>query len=194
MKKIVLPLAVAVLAWTGVQAQTEWKLDKSHSKIQFTVEHLMISEVTGEFEDYSAEVTTDGDNWEGADIKFTAQVSSIDTDNDKRDQHLVSEDFFYASNYPEIKFESTSFKKVSGKTYRLEGNLTMRGVTKKIALDAVHNGTVKDPWGNTVAGFRITGTIDRTNYGLEWNKTLEAGGVLVGETIEITCDIELQKS
>jgi polyisoprenoid-binding protein YceI len=174
-------------------AQTNWAFDKAHSKIGFSVSHLVITDVEGNFKEFDASVTTDGDNWENAKIEFTAEIASIDTDNEKRDEHLRSDDFFNAEMYPQLKFVSKSFNKVDGNEYKLVGDLTIRDVTKEVELEVELNGTVVDPWGNTKAGFDLEGEINRFDYGLKWSKALETGGLVVGEDVEIIGKLQLMK-
>ncbi|MDH7605291.1 MAG: YceI family protein [Melioribacter sp.] len=177
-----------------INAQTKWTFDKSHSKVQFKVTHMVISEVTGQFNSYDGTVETSKDDFTDAKINFTIDVNSIDTDNQQRDTHLKSDDFFNAEKFPKITFVSKSFKKVSDKKYKLVGDLTIRNITKQVELDVVYNGTVKDPWGNTRAGFKVLGQVNRFDYGLKWNALLELGGAVVGENVDIIIDIELIKS
>lgn len=193
MKKLNILFTLLVVFASSAFAQDTWKFDASHTKIQFTVSHMTISEVSGDFKKFDGSVTTKSDGFKNADVDFTIQVKSIDTDNEKRDGHLVSPDFFNAKKYPEIKFESKSFKKVSGNKYKLTGDLTMKGTTREVGLSAKHNGTVKDPMsGKTKAGFKVTGEIDRTEWGIDWNKNMD-NGMLVGEKVAIRCDVELVK-
>lgn len=174
-------------------AQTSWNLDNSHSKLGFSVTHMLITEVDGKFNDFSGSITSNDDTFEGAKIEFSAKIASIDTDNEKRDQHLQSDDFFNAEKFPDLKFVGQSLTKVEGKKYKLVGDLTIRGVTKEVELDVVYNGTVADPWGNTRAGFGIEGEVNRFDYNLKWNKALEAGGLMVGEDVKIYAKLELVK-
>jgi polyisoprenoid-binding protein YceI len=157
------------------------------------VSHLVITDVEGNFKNFDASVTTNGDNWENAQIEFSAEIASIDTDNEKRDEHLRSDDFFNADKYPQLKFVSKSFNKVDGNEYKLVGDLTIRDVTKEVELEVELNGTVVDPWGNTKAGFDLEGEINRFDYGLKWSKTLETGGLVVGEDVEIIGKLQLMK-
>jgi len=177
-----------------INAQTKWTFDKSHSKVQFKVTHMVISEVTGQFKSYDGTVETSKDDFTDAKINFTIDVNSIDTDNQQRDTHLKSDDFFNAEKFPKINFVSKSFKKVGDKKYKLVGDLTIRNITKQVELDVVYNGTVKDPWGNIRAGFKVTGQVNRFDYGLKWNALLELGGAVVGENVDIIIDVELIKS
>ena len=184
-------LAVLMLMAGQAIAQTQWSLDKAHSKIQFNVAHLVISEVTGDFQTFEGKVQTMKDDFNGGEIEFSADISSIDTDNEQRDNHLKGEDFFDAQKYPKLAFKGKLAK--NGSKYQLKGDLTMKGVTKPVTFDVKYNGTVKDPWGNIKAGFKITGEVNRTDYGLTWNALTEAGGMVVGEEVDIICNIELQK-
>jgi len=190
MKRITLTM-MALLATVASFAQTQWNLDKSHSNIGFAVSHMVISETEGEFESFDATVSSSKEDFTGAEITFTADVSSINTDNEKRDNHLKSDDFFSAEKYPEIKFSGKLVKK--GSKYELVGDFTMRDVTKKVSFPTKYNGTITDPYGNTRAGFKITGTVNRIEYGLKWNALTEAGGMVVGEEVDITCNVEIIK-
>ncbi len=191
MKKIIiLTLAMTLSIFTFAQ-NTSWVFDKSHSNVRFAVSHMVISEVEGNFGDFTGEVTTMGDDFENAKIKFTIKVASIDTEDEKRDDHLRNEDFFDVTKYPEIKFESTKMTKVDDNKYKLTGKLTMLDVTKEVTLDVKYGGTINDPWGNTKAGFKVKGTIDRTDWGLKYNSVMDTGGLMIGEEIDIVCNIEL---
>lgn len=188
-------LAAALLIMVSYAfGQTEWKVDASHSNIGFSVSHLVISSVSGNFKNFDITVKAKDDSFKDAYIEFSADVKSINTGNDKRDEHLKSDDFFNADKFPKIKFVSKSFKKVSGNKYKLTGDFTMRDVTKQITLDVVLNGVVKDPWGNTKAGFKITGSVNRFDYNLKWNTMMEAGGAVVGKSVDLICNVELTKS
>lgn len=163
------------------------EVDKAHSKIEFSVSHLVVSRTRGRFKEFTADVKVEDGKLVSA--SATIPVDGIDTDNDKRDKHLKSEDFFHAGEYPEITFESTKVSK--GK---LHGNMTIRGVTKPVALDLNFKGPVKHPFnGKTVYGLNLSTTIDRTEFGLTWNKALEAGGVVVGDDVAINISIELME-
>ncbi len=195
MKKLV--LGIAAFASLSATAQVNWKLDNSHSKLGFSVTHMMVSETEGKFKIYQGTVssTTETD-FTDAKIEFSADVNSINTEDEKRDGHLKSPDFFDAAKFPTITFKSTSMKPVAkGKTiYNLEGELTMHGVTKKVKLNAIGaTKTVKDPYGNIKYGFKVTGTINRKDFGLAWNAALEAGGVAVSEEVKLDLNIELNK-
>ena len=193
MKKINL-IAALFLTATLSFAQTKWTFDKAHSEIGFSVTHLIISEVDGRFDNFDGSVISTGDSFENAKVEFTAETNSINTANEQRDNHLKNDDFFNAAKYPEMTFVSKSFKKVKGNKYKLVGDLTIRNITKEVVLDVKHNGTVVDPWGNTKAGFKVTGEINRFDFGLKWNALMEAGGAVVGETVDLEIDIELTKA
>lgn len=169
---------------------TKWTIDTAHSEINFKVKHLVISTVTGKFKDFNATLETDNEDFEDADIYFEADINSIDTNNADRDNHLKSNDFFHADEHPKLTFESTSFKHLGEDQYKLLGNLTIRGNTKPVELDAVYGGTVKDPYGNTKAGFEVTGTINRKEFGLKWNGVTEAGNLVVSEEVKLDLNIQ----
>jgi len=192
MKKLFFAFAFAAGTMLS-NAQTTWKVDASHSSLGFSVSHMVVSETEGRFKVYDGTVVSKTDDFTDAQINFTVDAKSIDTDNEKRDEHLRSDDFFNAEKFPNLTFKSTSFKKVSGNKYVLEGELTIRDVTKKVKFDVAYNGQAKSPWGQTAAGFKASGSINRLDYNLKWNKALEAGGVLVGETVNITLKLEFIK-
>ncbi len=171
--------------------KTKWTLDPGHSEIGFKVKHMMITNVSGSFQKFDAQVETAGVDFSTANIEFTADVNSITTSNPDRDAHLKSADFFDAANHPELKFVSTKVEKLDEEKYVVHGDLTIRDVTKPIKMDVEFGGVGKDPWGNEKAGFTITGKINRSEYKLNWNAALEAGGVLVGEEVKIQAEIQL---
>ncbi len=187
-------LAVMILA--GLQlttAQTEWKIDNSHSSVQFSVRHMLITNVVGKFDNYDIRFVSNGDDFAKSEVEVTIQANSINTDNEKRDEHLRSDDFFAADEFPTLTFQANEFKKVSDNKYKLIGDLTMRGTTKRVELDALFIGKVNDPWGNTRVGFEIKGTVNRFDYGLKWNNAIETGGLVVGETVNITANVQFIK-
>lgn len=191
MKRFFLIPAVLLLFTISAAAQTTWKFDQAHTEVGFEVTHLVITDVDGKFKDYEGTVTSKGDDFSNADVSFMVDINSIDTENEKRDAHLKSDDFFNAEKYPQMVFKSTSMKKTGKNTYKLLGDLTIRGTTKPVELAVVHNGTVKDPWGNTKAGFKITGALNRFDYGLKWNKMTEMGGAVVGKEVRLEIDVQL---
>ncbi|MBU1097931.1 MAG: YceI family protein [Bacteroidetes bacterium] len=194
MKTFKILITAVLISASSLFAQTNWTFDQAHSNVNFTVTHMIISEVDGNFRSFDGKVVSDGDNFENAKIEFNVDINSINTDNEKRDQHLKSDDFFNAEKFPKMLFKSKSLKKESGKNWKMVGDLTIRDVTKEITLDVKFNGTIKDPWGNTRAGFKLTGELDRFDYNLKWNSALETGGLVVSKEVEITANIELIQS
>lgn len=191
MKKASIVFATIVAIATSVTAQKNWSVDPRHSKIKFTTTHSMITEVDGYFKVYEGQITGAKEDFTGASILFSADASSINTEDEQRDGHLKSPDFFDVEKYPKITFKSTSFKKLNSKNYKLVGDLTIKGVTKTVSFDVIYTGTVKDPSGDTRAGFKLTGNVNRYDYGLKWNMILEAGGLFVSENVAIVCNLEL---
>ncbi|MFD0762299.1 YceI family protein [Lutibacter aestuarii] len=170
---------------------TKWAIDPTHSEITFKVKHLMISNVKGEFKTF--EGTIDGEDFTKSKISASIDASSISTNNDDRDTHLKSADFFEIESYPEITFVSKSIKKVDDDEFKLVGDLTIKGTTKEITLDTEFGGYMKDPYGNEKAGFSINGKLNRKDFGLNWNAALEAGGVMVGNEIKINAEVQFVK-
>jgi polyisoprenoid-binding protein YceI len=179
---------------TSTLTKTKWTLDAAHSEIGFKVKHMMITNVSGSFSKFNVEATTEGNDFTTAQIIFTADINSISTGNNDRDNHLKSADFFDAVNQPELKFNSRQIVAEDEDTFEMQGDLTIRNVTKPVTLKVEFGGIGKDPWGNEKAGFTITGKIKRTDFGLNWNAALEAGGVLVGEEVKINAEVQLIKS
>lgn len=166
-----------------------WQIDTSHSHIGFSVKHMMIATVRGQFHRYSGTLELDTADLTRSRITGEIEVASLDTRDEKRDEHLLSADFFDAATYPTITFVSRRIER-AGDDYLVTGDLTMHGVTREVVLDAEFAGIHKDPWGGTRTGFTVTGTIDRKDFGLTWNAALETGGVLVGEKIKLALDVE----
>ncbi len=191
MKKIITSVAL-VASMTMANAQT-WQLDKSHSSVKFSVTHMMVSETEGNFKSFTANVSAQKEDFSDLSADFTIQVKSINTDDEKRDGHLASPDFFDAEKYPTITFKSTSFKKVGEKSYKLAGEITMHGVTKPVTFDVKYNGTAKDPYGNTKAGFRASTVVKRSDYNISWNKVLDTGGFALSDEVQVFVNIELNK-
>ncbi len=171
----------------------KWTPDFAHSEVQFKVKHLMINNVTGTFGKWDAEIESSGSDFEHAKIHFTAEVNTITTGNEMRDNHLKSDDFFNAEAFPQIKFVSTGMKKKNDDTYVLEGNLTMRNVTKPVTLNATYGGQMVDFYGNNKAGFEIEGKVKRKDFGLAWDAVTEAGGVVVSDEIRLIINIQIQE-
>lgn len=172
---------------------TKWAIDPTHSEIQFKVKHLVISTVTGKFNEFSGHIETDGDAIEGGSAEFSAKINSISTGNSDRDGHLKSDDFFNAEKYPELTFKSTDISKVDEHNYKMTGDLTIREVTKPVTLDVVYGGTVTDPYGNEKAGFEISGKINRKDFNLKWSAVTEAGSVVVSDDVKIELNVQVVK-
>jgi len=170
--------------------KTLWKIDPTHSEVQFKVKHLVISTVTGSFGSFDGQIEADDDHFENAKATFTADIESISTNNEDRDQHLKSDDFFNAEEYPNLKFESANFEKIGEGEYKVTGDLTIRDVTKVVTLDVIHGGTAGDPYGQTKAGFEVTGSINRKEFGLTWNAVTEAGNVVVADKIKLQLNVQ----
>jgi polyisoprenoid-binding protein YceI len=169
-----------------------WNVDASHSSVAFSVRHLMVSKVRGRFTAFTGSATIAANPLESR-IDATVELGSVDTSDAGRDEHLRGEDFFDVAKFPTMTFNSTKITEDGG-DYKLEGNLTIKGVTKPVVFDLEFEGTGTDPWGNTRGGFSAETEINRKDWGLEWNVALEAGGVLVGEKIKINLDVELVKA
>jgi polyisoprenoid-binding protein YceI len=170
-----------------------WKIDPTHSDVEFKIKHLMITNVTGYFGKYDATVETTGDDFTDSKISFETDVNSITTKNADRDQHLQGEDFFHAAQYPKITFVSTSVQKVDNETLKITGDLTMRGVTKPVTLDVEYSGIVKDPYGQTKAGFEVKGKVNRKDFGVSFNGITDNGGLMLGEEVKLQASVQLVK-
>jgi polyisoprenoid-binding protein YceI len=171
---------------------TKWVLDPMHSEVQFKVKHLVISTVTGSFKTFEGSLETETDDFTDAKISFSLDVDSIDTNQPQRDGHLKSPEFFDAEAFPKISFTSTSFTK-DGDDYTLEGDLTIKDVTKPVTLTVEHGGIASDFYGNTKAGFEITGKINRKDFGLTWDGVTEAGSVVLGSDIKLIINVQFAK-
>lgn len=172
---------------------TKWSLDPTHSEITFKVKHLMISTVTGHFNKFNLEVETENDDFiKAKKIEFTADINSIDTNNEQRDAHLKSADFFNKEKFPTLKFSGTKYD-ANGGEGKLHGELTIAGITKPLTLNVEFGGIVVDPYGQTKAGFTVTGKISRKEFGLTWNAVTEAGSIVVSDDIKINAEIQLVK-
>jgi len=172
---------------------TKWVLDPTHSELGFKIKHLMITNVSGSFKNFHAEVATNDTDFSSAQINLAAEMDSITTNNEQRDAHLRAADFFEADKYPELKFRSTKVDKTGDDTFAVYGELTLKGVTKPVKLNAEYSGVAKDPWGGERAGFAITGKINRSDWGVSFNGVLETGGVVLSEEVRIHSEIELVK-
>ena len=174
-------------------APTKWTIDKVHSNVKFTVTHLVISEVEGYFKIFEGSMEHSKPDFSDAKINFIVDINSINTDNENRDNHLKSDDFFNAAKFPQMKFESISFTPQGNNKYKLNGNLTIRDVTKPVTFDVTYGGTAN--MGNMVkAGFKAKTTINRFDYNLKWDKATESGGLVVGKDVEIVVNAELNQA
>ena len=213
MKKIFIP-AIALLAITaGITAfrpvstsdnsverahplgatATKWNLDKGHSNVKFSVTHMVVAETEGYFKLFDGTMENTKPDYSDAKINFTVDVASINTDNERRDQHLKSDDFFNAEKFPQMKFESTSFTPQGNNKYKLTGNLTIRDVTKPVTFDVTYGGILTTSRGSTI-GFKASGTINRFDYGLKWDRATESGGLVVGKDVEIIVKLEMRQA
>ena len=169
----------------------DWILDQEHSSVNFSVNHMKISEIHGQFKNFMAAVEFDERFVKDTQMHLTIEVDSIDTGLEQRDEHLRSPDFFNTREHPKIYFKSHSVRKIGRHRYRVNGDLTLKGVTKPAAVVLNYAGVVKDYWGNKRAGFKVSGTFNRFEHGLNWNELLEAGGLIVGEEVRIDCNFEM---
>lgn len=173
-------------------AQSAWTLDKSHSGVKFSVRHMVISDVEGSFKDYDVTFKSEKEDFSDAVIEATIKTASINTDNEGRDKHLRSDDFFNADKFPTITFKSTKFEKTGDKTYKIYGNLTIRDVTKPVVFEAVNGGTLNTQRG-VVSGWKATLIINRFDYHLKWDRAIETGGLVVGPDVTITVNAQVRK-
>jgi polyisoprenoid-binding protein YceI len=177
-----------------VHAETaRWNLDSDHSTIEFRVTHMVVSKTTGRFTDYAGFIDMDAEAGTVKAIEATIKTGSVNTNHEKRDTHLRNADFLDVEHYPTITFKMKNYKKTA-EGYTAVGNLTLHGVTKEITLAGQYNGATKDPWGNTRAGFSAEGKLNRKDFGMVWNKTLDSGGLVVGDEVQIRLDIECIKA
>jgi polyisoprenoid-binding protein YceI len=172
----------------------KWEIDTVHSSIGFTVRHMVIAKVHGLFTRWTGTLELDTLNLRASRVEVKIDASSVDTRDGQRDSHLRSRDFFDVENYPLITFRSTSIEEAGDKKYRVRGDLTIRGITRELVLHASFGGQGKDPWGGQRVGFEATTRVERKEFGLQWNTALEAGGVLVGDTIDVSLEVEAKKA
>jgi polyisoprenoid-binding protein YceI len=170
------------------KAKTVWKIDTTHSEINFKVKHMMISTVSGSFEKFDGKVETSNDDFKNGNFSFTAEIDSVNTNNKDRDNHLKSDDFFGAEKNPQLNFKSKSF---DGE--KMVGDLTIKGITKEVALETEYNGTAVDPYGQTKAGFEFEGQVNRKDFGLSWNALTEAGSVVVSNNVKLIASLQFIK-
>jgi polyisoprenoid-binding protein YceI len=173
--------------------KTTWTIDPAHSEIQFKVKHLKISNVTGQFNQFNGTVETDGDDLTHAKIRFTADISSISTNNEQRDAHLKNSDFFDAEIHPQLIFEGDGLEKIDDENYKLHGTLTMRGISREVKLNVEYGGMTQDPWGNTRVGFSISGKINRKDFGISFGLVSETGNILLSDEVKINANAEFVK-
>ncbi len=171
----------------------KWVLDPTHSEVLFKVKHLMISNVSGHFNQFNGTVETDGDDLSSAKVRFAAEINSISTNNEQRDMHLKNGDFFDAENYPQLVFEGDRLEKIGDEMYELHGMLTMRGNSKSVILKVEYGGITQDPWGNTRVGFSVTGKINRKDFGVSFGMVSETGNILLGEEVAINVNVQFVK-
>jgi polyisoprenoid-binding protein YceI len=173
--------------------KTTWSIDTMHSEVQFKVKHLVISTVTGTFNKFAGTAESSSEDFDGATVGFSLDVDSIDTNVADRDAHLKSDDFFNAAQFPQITFANGKLSKTADNKYKLVGDLTIRDNTKEVSLDVELGGVMVDPYGQTKAGFEVTGSVSRKEFGLKWNAVTEAGGVVVGDEVKIIINAQLVK-
>lgn len=178
---------------TTTATRTKWALDPSHSELVFTVKHLMISNVKGEFQKFNASIEAVGTDFSHARVHATMDAAAIFTNDENRDKHLRGADFFDAEKHPHLEFHSTGMEHVSGSDYKLTGELNIKGITKPVTLDVEFGGITKDPYGNEKAGFSLSGKISRKDWDLNWNAALETGGVLVSDEVRINAEVQFVK-
>jgi len=185
-------LLVVTLFITGISSgqPTVWKIDPVHSNITFAVDYMVLTEVTGNFRDFSGTMISDSVNPGKSSVNVAIKTTSVTTENDRRDSHLRSAEFFDANTFPEITFVSKSFEKGEGNAYKIAGDLTMRGVSKPVTIDAKYMGQMKDMQGKQRQGFKGVTTLNRNDFGLKYNATLESGGVLIGNDVTVTINAQ----
>jgi polyisoprenoid-binding protein YceI len=176
-----------------IMTKTKWILDPTHSELGFKIKHLMISNVSGSLKNFEAEVEMDEEDFSTAQINLSAEMASLNTNNEQRDGHLRTSDFFEVEKYPELKFRSTITEKIDNDSFTLHGELTLKGITHPVKLNIEYNGVTKDPWGGERAGFVVTGKINRSEWGINFNGVLETGGVMLSEEVRINSEIQLVK-
>jgi polyisoprenoid-binding protein YceI len=181
-------------AATATLAGTTWAVDAAHSNVEFAVKHMMLATVKGRFAQVAGEVTFGSDDFASAQVKVAVDVASIDTRTQQRDEHLRSPDFFDVANYPELTYEGGRVERTGEDSYRVAGDLTIRGITREVVLHATFEGQGADPWGGTRMAFHATGSLDRREFGLTWNQALETGGILVGDEVKLSIDVELVRN
>jgi polyisoprenoid-binding protein YceI len=176
-----------------IMAKTKWVLDPTHSELGFKIRHLMISNISGSFKNFQAKAETEENDFGNAQISLTADMASISTNQEQRDAHLRTTDFFETDKYPQLTFRSTRIEKTGNDIFILYGDLTLKGITKPVNLHVEFSGITKDPWGNDRAGFTVNGKINRTEWGISFNSVLETGGVALSEEVKINAEVQFVK-
>ena len=194
LKRTLRSLAVlsTLVALPVLAEQSEWAIDAGHTRVGFSITHMVISEVDGDFKKFSGKALLDDKDLTKSSVEFSIEAASINTDNADRDKHLRSPEFLDVEKFPKLTFQSTKITK-AGKGYKLKGNLTIHGVTKEVTLDAQVSEPVANPWGKQVRGVKINGKVKREDFGLTWNKALDKGGVVLGNDVTINIKLELNK-
>ena len=185
---------LAIMISSGIAAQTKWTVDKTHSNVKFSVAHMVVSEVEGSFRDFEGSLVASKENLSDAVINFSVEVASVNTDNTNRDNHLKSDDFFNAEKFPKMTFVGKTMKPLGGNKYKLTGDLTLRDVTKTVEFDVTYGGKIQTDQGGYKSGFKAKTTIDRTKFGVNFTGTLKAGGLAVGNDVDIIVNVELNQA
>jgi len=192
MKNLLAVVSALGLTLSASAAEPVWVSDPAHSQVMFSVSHLVIAEVTGKFKEFDVTLLqTSPTDFTGSTLSATIKTASVDTENEQRDNHLRSDDFFNAEKFPVITFKSRSVDKAGSDTYKISGDLTIRDITRPVVLEAKYAGQVKDPWGNLKLGFKATTSVNRFDFGLKWDKAIETGGLVAGDVVDITLNMEL---
>lgn len=191
-RSILAALALSLASTTALAQANEWTIDTGHAHVGFSVDHMVVSEVDGQFKTFNGKVLLDEKDPTKSLVDFTIDTASIDTDHAERDKHLKSADFFDATKYPQITFKSKKIKK-AGKGYKVTGDLSMRGVTREVTLDVTLSEPITNPWGKQVRGVRVGGVVKRSDFGITWNKTLDKGGLALGDDVTVVIKLELNK-
>jgi polyisoprenoid-binding protein YceI len=189
---ILAALALSLAGATALAETAEWTVDTGHAHVGFSVTHMVVSEIDGQFKTFNGKVQLDEQDLSKSQVDFNIDTASVDTDNAERDKHLKTPDFFDAAKYPQITFHSKKIKK-AGKGYKVTGDLTMHGVTKETMLDVTLSEPITNPWGKQVRGVRASGVLKRSDYGISWNKTLDKGGLALGDDVSVVIKLELNK-
>jgi polyisoprenoid-binding protein YceI len=189
---IIAALALSLAGATAFAEAAEWTIDTGHAHVGFSVAHMVVSEVDGQFKTFAGKVQLDDKDPTRSQVDFTIDTASVDTDHAERDKHLKSPDFFDAAKYPQITFKSKKIKK-AGKAYKVTGDLTLHGVTRETTLDVTLSEPITNPWGKQVRGVKVGGVVKRSDYGITWNKALDKGGLALGDDVTVVIKLELNK-